>query len=216
MNNKDGRGAPARGTQPVYIVDDDVAVRDSLSFLLDTVGLDATAFASATDFLAAYDGRHAVLVLDVRMPTMSGLELQSLLNERGHSAIKIIFISGHGDIEMAVEALKRGATDFLQKPFRDQELLDRIHRALEINAAALAHSASVDDIEQRLSDLTPRECEVMQMVADGKANKVIAMDLAISQRTVEIHRSHMMEKMAATSLAQLIRQLHRINYFERG
>ena len=200
--------------QTVYVVDDDAAVRDSLSFLLDSVGIQATVFESAPEFLDAYDGRHAVLVLDVRMPSMSGLELQETLNERGVDALKIIFISGHGDIEMAVEALKRGATDFLAKPFRDQELLDRIHQALEVNTADMARSASISDIQARLDSLTPRERDVLAMVADGKANKVVAMDLSISQRTVEIHRAHVMEKMGVTSLAQLIRQLHRADYFE--
>jgi FixJ family two-component response regulator len=161
---------------------------------MDSVGLNATAFDSARDFLAVYDGGHAVLVLDVRMPAMSGLELQEELNARGITALKIIFISGHGDIEMAVEALKRGATDFLSKPFRDQELLDRVHKALEDSNVELERSATA---------------------ADGKANKVIAMDLDISQRTVEIHRAHVMEKMGVGSLAQLIRQLHRADYFER-
>ena len=204
----------AAGGQTVYVVDDDAAVRDSLSFLLDSVGIEAIPFASAPDFLDAYDGRHAVVVLDVRMPSMSGLELQETLNQRGVDTLKIIFISGHGDIEMAVEALKRGATDFLAKPFRDQELLDRVHQALEVNSADMARSASISDVRERLESLTPRERDVLAMVADGKANKVVAMDLNISQRTVEIHRAHVMEKMGVSSLAQLIRQLHRADYFE--
>lgn len=206
--------AAEHNSQTVYVVDDDVAVRDSLSFLLDSVGLDAVTFASATEFLEAYDGRHAVLVLDVRMPSMSGLELQETLAERSSTALKIIFISGHGDIEMAVEALKRGATDFLAKPFRDQELLDRIHQAMAHNSAELARSASSHEIRERLQTLTPREQEVLAMVADGKANKVIALDLNISQRTVELHRASVMEKMAADSLAHLIRQLHRADFFD--
>ncbi|MFK7886152.1 MAG: response regulator transcription factor [Gammaproteobacteria bacterium] len=199
--------------QRIYIVDDDTAVRDSLGFLMDSVGLEARSFESAADFLAAYDNTHGVLVLDVRMPSMSGLELQEILAERGCTQLKIIFISGHGDIEMAVEALKRGATDFLAKPFRDQDLLDRIHQALDGNRAQLEKSASVAQVRARLDTLTPRERDVLAMVADGKANKVVAMDLNISQRTVEIHRAHVMEKMQVTSLAQLIRQLHRADYF---
>ncbi len=201
-------------SQRVYIVDDDAAVRDSLGFLMDSVGLNATTFASAAEFLEAYDGAHAVLVLDVRMPSMSGLELQELLTERGCDQLRIIFISGHGDIEMAVEALKRGATDFLSKPFRDQDLLDRIHQALETNQAQLEQTASVAETQNCLETLTPRERDVLAMVADGKANKVVAMDLDISQRTVEIHRAHVMEKMRVSSLAQLIRQLHRAGYFD--
>ncbi|MFK8014461.1 MAG: response regulator transcription factor [Gammaproteobacteria bacterium] len=199
--------------QRIYIVDDDTAVRDSLGFLLDSVGLDASSFASAAAFLEAYDNSHGVLVLDVRMPSMSGLELQALLAERGCTKLKIIFISGHGDIEMAVEALKRGATDFLAKPFRDQDLLDRIHQAIDGNRAQLEKTASAAHTRERLESLTPRERDVLEMVADGKANKVVAMDLDISQRTVEIHRAHVMEKMQVASLAQLIRQLHRVNYF---
>lgn len=212
MNDPGARTSP--DTQTVYIVDDDAAVRDSLCFLLDSVGLSAIACGSAQEFLGEYDGRHAVLVLDVRMPSMSGLELQEELNRRNAGAVKIIFISGHGDIEMAVEALKRGATDFLSKPFRDQELLDRIHKALDDNAADLERTASISDIKTRLASLTPRERDVLAMVADGKANKVVALDLDISQRTVEIHRAHVMEKMGVSSLAQLIRQLHRADYFE--
>lgn len=214
MSSRNSRNNTAPPAQRVYIVDDDAAVRDSLSFLMDSVGLDASTFASASGFLDAYDGRHGVLVLDVRMPSMSGLELQEELNERGCSELKIIFISGHGDIEMAVEALKRGATDFLSKPFRDQELLDRIHQALEHNQADLEKTASISDVQARLDSLTPRERQVMEMVADGKANKVVAMDLDISQRTVEIHRAHMMEKMGVTALAQLVRQLHQVGFFK--
>lgn len=201
-------------SQRVYIVDDDAAVRDSLGFLMDSVGLNALTLSSAAEFLDVYDGAHAVLVLDVRMPAMSGLELQEILTERGCSELQIIFISGHGDIEMAVEALKRGATDFLSKPFRDQDLLDRIHQALETNQAQLEKSASVAETRSCLETLTPRERDVLAMVADGKANKVVAMDLEISQRTVEIHRANVMEKMRVSSLAQLIRQLHRAGYFD--
>lgn len=213
MNNPSHQ-AGASG-QTVYIVDDDAAVRDSLMFLMDSVGIEATAFASAQEFLDQYDGRYAVLVLDVRMPSMSGLELQEKINARDDAeALKIIFISGHGDIEMAVEALKRGAVDFLSKPFRDQDLLDRIHKALDQTSAELARNASVSDVRQRLDSLTPRERDVLAMVADGKANKVVALDLAISQRTVEIHRANLMEKMKASSLAHLIRQLHQVGYFD--
>ncbi len=200
--------------QRIYVVDDDAAVRDSLSFLLDSVGLQAAAFASANDFLEHYDGEPGVLLLDVRMPSMSGLELQQMLKDRGCTALKIIFISGHGDIEMVVEALKRGAVDFLPKPFRDQELLDRIHEVLDSNQVEIDMTASMNDTRARLASLTPRERDVLAMVADGKANKVVAVDLSISQRTVEIHRAHVMEKMGVTSLAQLIRELFRAGYFE--
>ena len=207
-------GSEPSSSQRIYVVDDDAAVRDSLSFLLDSVGLQAAAFASASDFLARYDGEAGVLVLDVRMPSMSGLELQEILNDRGSTALKVIFISGHGDIEMAVNALKRGACDFLPKPFRDQELLDCIHQALDSNQVELEKTALMSDVRSRLASLTPRERDVLAMVADGKANKVVAMDLSISQRTVEIHRAHVMEKMGVSSLAQLIRQLHQAGYFD--
>ena len=195
--------------QTIFIVDDDAAIRDSLSMLVDSVGLSVQQFASASEFLAGYGGAPGVLVLDVRMPGMSGLELQEELVERNVGNLAVLFMSGHGDIPMAVEALKRGATDFLQKPFRDQDLLDRIHTALEHNREGLEQALEHKDIQERLDNLTPREKQVMEMVADGKANKVIAQDLEISQRTVELHRSHVMEKMGVRSLAHLVRTLER-------
>lgn len=201
--------------QTVYIVDDDAAVRDALSFLMDSVDLPAQAFASGQDFLSKYDSRPGVLVLDVRMPGMSGLELQEELVTRGYKDLAVVFISGHGDIPMAVEALKRGATDFLPKPFRDQELLDRIHQALESNQAELEQAIEADEIERRVNSLTPREREVMEMIADGKANKVVAFDLGISQRTVEIHRARVMVKMGVRTLAHLVRALDTMKHFER-
>lgn len=201
--------------QTVYIVDDDVAVRDSLGFLMDSVDLPARIFDSAQAFLDGYDEKPGVLVLDVRMPGMSGLELQDELAKRGYRDLGIIFISGHGDIPMAVEALKRGAADFLPKPFRDQELLDRIHGAMADNEVDREQTVEISEIQQRIGSLTPREREVMAMVADGKANKVVAIDLDISQRTVEIHRAHVMEKMGVRSLAHLIRMLHRAEYFDQ-
>lgn len=209
-------GTPAEAAQQiVYIVDDDAAVRDSLSFLMDSVDLRARTYGSAPAFLDAYDGRPGVLVLDVRMPGMSGLELQEELGRRGFGKLAVIFISGHGDIPMAVEALKRGAADFLPKPFRDQELLDRIHQALDHNEAEMESAIAADEIEARIATLTPRERQVMEKVADGCANKVVALDLDISQRTVEIHRAHVMEKMGVRSLAHLVRTLERVNYFDR-
>jgi two-component system, LuxR family, response regulator FixJ len=135
---------------------------------------------------------------------MSGLELQQQLNLKG-ATIPVIFITGHGDISMAVEAMQHGAFDFLQKPFRDQDLLDRVQRALEKDAANRHESAQVDRIREHMKSLTPREREVMEMVTQGKANKVMAADLGVSQRTIEIHRARVMEKMHAGSLAQLVR-----------
>ena len=198
----------------VFIVDDDSAVRDSLEFLMDSVDLPAHSFANAKEFLEDYDGRPGVLVLDVRMPGMSGLELQQELMRLGHSQLSIVFISGHGDIPMAVEALKLGAADFLPKPFRDQELLDRVHQALDDLSQNSQQKREIEDVQARMDALTPREKEVMTMVADGKANKVIAIDLGISQRTVEIHRAHVMEKMQVRSLAQLVRVLNTAGFFD--
>ncbi|MFK8029091.1 MAG: response regulator transcription factor [Gammaproteobacteria bacterium] len=195
--------------QTIFVVDDDEAIRDSLSMLITSVGLRVLAFSSANEFLESYSGDTGVLILDVRMPGMSGLELQSELLARNIGGLAILFMSGHADIPMAVEALKRGATDFLQKPFRDQDLLDRIHTALELNTVGLKRLRERQEIAAKLKALTPREQQIMEMVADGKANKVIAMDLDISQRTVELHRSHMMEKMGVRSLAQLVRTLER-------
>lgn len=197
--------ANARPT--VFIVDDDTAVRDALKFLLRSVGHPVETFASAQDFLDAYrDDRPGCLVLDIRMPGMSGLELQEKLVER-RSILPIIFITGHGDVPMAVEAMQAGAMDFIQKPFRDQDLLDRINQALEKDAKNRAALGELNLIRERLASLTPREREVMDLVVHGKANKVIAGDLDLSQRTVEIHRARVMEKMQASSLAHLVRMV---------
>ncbi|MFO1427785.1 MAG: response regulator transcription factor [Steroidobacteraceae bacterium] len=191
----------------VYIVDDDEAVRSSLRLLLKSVGLPAIAYGSARDFLGAYDpDQPGCLVLDVRMPGMSGLELQEELNRRG-AIIPVIFITGHGDIPMAVEAMQHGAFDFLQKPFRDQDLIDRIQRGLETDARNRADLREQEQIRERYDSLTPREREVLALVTQGKANKVMAGDLGVSQRTVEIHRARVMEKMGASSLAQLVRMV---------
>ncbi len=191
----------------VYIVDDDEAVRASLSFLLKSVGIAATSLDSAQAFLARHDAAQpGCLLLDIRMPGMSGLELQQQLNLRG-AIIPVIFITGHGDVPMAVAAMKEGAFDFLQKPFRDQALIDRVQLALtkdEENRVALSQHAA---IRARVALLTPREREVLEMMIAGKANKRIAADLGISQRTVEIHRARVMEKLAARSLAQAVRMM---------
>jgi FixJ family two-component response regulator len=145
-------------------------------------------------------------VLDVRMPGMSGLELQQFLNLRG-AVIPVIFITGHGDIPMAVEAMQQGAFDFLQKPFRDQDLLDRVQRALEKDRGNRAQLREKNRIQERRDSLTPREREILDLMTRGKPNKVMAADLGVSQRTVEIHRARVMEKMGASSLAQLVRMV---------
>lgn len=191
----------------IFVVDDDSAVRDSLKLLLRSVGQAVETFGSGQEFLDGYnDDRAGCLVLDIRMPGMSGLELQQKLNER-HSILPIIFITGHGDVPMAVEAMQAGAVDFIQKPFRDQDLIDRINQALEKDNNNRAALGERNDIRRRLETLTPREREVLDLVVHGKANKVIAGDLKLSQRTVEIHRARVMEKMQASSLAHLVRMV---------
>jgi two-component system response regulator FixJ len=197
--------SPSESKPLVYIVDDDRAVRDSLSLLLSSVGIDNVAFESATEFLAQMSqDRVACLVADIRMPGMSGLELQRELNAR-RIELPIIFITGHGDVPMAVGAMKAGAMDFLTKPFRDQELLDRVNSALGSATEKFSGQQQVLEVRARYESLTPRETEVMAMVVKGCANKVIAMDLGVSQRTVELHRARVMQKMAARSLADLVR-----------
>jgi len=194
-------------TAAVIVVDDDDAVRNSLRLLLKSVGLLTLTHASAQEYLDAWDpAQPGCLVLDVRMPGMSGLELQEELNRRG-AIVPVIFISGHGDIPMAVDAIQHGAFDFLQKPFRDQDLIDRVQRALAVDHANRETLAQRDTVRQRYESLTPREQEVIALVTQGKANKVMAGDLGVSQRTVEIHRARVMEKMGAQSLAQLVRMV---------
>lgn len=189
----------------VFVVDDDDAVRNSLRLLLRSSSLEAVTHASANEFLTSYDDTiPGCLILDVRMPDMTGLELQRQLHLKG-SSLPIIFITGHGDIPMAVDAMRLGAFDFLQKPFRDEDLLERVRRALEHDRVQRLERRGRDDVAIRIASLTPREKEVMELVTRGLANKVIAADLGLSQRTVEIHRSRVMEKMGADSLAQLVR-----------
>lgn len=200
-----------KNDQPlIYLVDDDEAVRDSLGMLFRSIGLQHEAYASALDFLQRYDvKRHSCLVADIRMPGLSGLELQQRLNEQ-RAEIPIIFITGHGDVPMAVTAMKSGAADFVQKPFRDQDLIDRIHKALDRDRERRKHRAEEDAIRARLALLTPRETEVMQRVSRGQANKVIAMDLGVSQRTVELHRARVMKKLKLRSVAELVHAIDRI------
>jgi two-component system response regulator FixJ len=194
-------------TPTVFIVDDDDGVRSSIRLLLKSIGLAATPMASAQEFLAAFDpAQPGCLVLDIRMPAMSGMELQQQLNLRG-ATIPVIFITGHGDVPMAVEAMQLGAFDFLQKPFRDQELIDRVQKALARDRDTRAALQKHDQIRQKLQSLTPRETEVLELMTKGKQNKVMAGELGLSQRTVEIHRAHVMEKMGASSVAQLVRMV---------
>jgi two-component system, LuxR family, response regulator FixJ len=191
----------------VFVVDDDEGVRNSLRFLLKSLGIACRALSSANEFLDTYKpDQPGCLVLDVRMPGMSGIELQQQLNVRG-AVIPVIFITGHGDVPMAVEAMQQGAFDFLQKPFREQDLIDRIQRALERDSRTRATLAEHANIRKSLESLTPREREVMILMTRGLANKVMAAELGLSQRTIEIHRARVMEKSGAASLAQLVRMV---------
>jgi len=196
----------SKSTAPtIYIVDDDDSMRRAITLLLRTVGYTAVAFTRPGEFLGKFDPNvHGCLVLDIRMPEMSGLEVQQQLNRAG-AMLPVIFITGHGDIPMAVQAMKDGAFDFLTKPFRDQELLDRINTALKQDAENRAELEKHSDLRRRCESLTPREKEVFELIVDGKANKVVAIDLGLSERTVEIHRGNVMEKMGARSVAHLVK-----------
>jgi two-component system, LuxR family, response regulator FixJ len=191
--------------ETVFIVDDDEGVREGLGMLLETIGQPYELFSSAIEFLAAYDpGWGGCLVLDIRMSRMSGLELQEKLNEQG-SLLPIIFISGHGDIQMAVEAMRRGALDFIRKPFREQDLLDRINEALDYSEGKRKALLGRQEMLDRISTLSERESDVFHRVAAGDMSKAIGIDLGISGRTVEVHRSNIMKKLGVRTLAQLVR-----------
>lgn len=188
----------------VFVVDDDQAVRKSLELLIRSVNLNVATFASAEDFLAAYDDQRAgCLIVDIRMPGMSGLELQRCLAERG-APPPIIIITGHGDVPIAVRAMKNGALEFLEKPFSKQLLLEHVRAALQRDAAQRSRSLRRADIHSRLDALTPRERQVMELVVAGKASKEVAVDLKISKKTVDVHRARVMQKMKAESLAELV------------
>ncbi|HSD61107.1 MAG TPA: response regulator [Burkholderiales bacterium] len=191
----------------VFIVDDDDAIRDSLAWLMSTRGLTAQAFGSAEEFLGACpEDAPGCLVLDMRMPGMSGLELHEKLLERG-CTLPVIFLTGHADVPMAVAAIKRGAFDFVEKPFNDNALVDLVIKGIERDARARAQRAEKATVASRLAQLTPREREVMDLILAGRLNKLIADELNISMRTVEVHRSRVLEKMgvrSAVELAQLI------------
>ena len=195
-------------TEPtVFIVDDDAEVRQAIALLMQSVGLAAESWPSAPAYLKQFDPqRPGCLVLDIRMPLMSGLELQDQLAKRPLHP-PIIIITGHGDIPMAVHAVQAGAVDFIEKPFRDQVLLDAIHRAITRDAEQRGVASQRAAIEQRRRRLTPRESEVLALVMRGQRNKVIAIDLGISQSTVEAHRAKVMEKMQARTLSDLMRMV---------
>ena len=188
----------------VFIIDDEEPIRDSVAMLLRSVGLTSRSYADAPTFLEHYRPEMAgCLLLDVRMPRMSGLELQQELNRRGW-ALPVIFITGHGDVPMAVEAMREGAADFLQKPFNDDELIRRIQKALRHDTELRAQAEDRQALSARLARLTPREHEVAGRIVAGQANKVIALELGLSERTVELHRARVMQKMGARGLAQLV------------
>ncbi|WP_295387190.1 response regulator transcription factor [uncultured Thiodictyon sp.] len=189
----------------VFVVDDDQAMRTSLQWLIESTGMRVLTFESADAFLAGYyPGRAGCLLVDVRMPGMSGLELQAYLAREGYR-LPVIIITGHGDVAMAVKAMKAGAMDFIEKPFHDEDLLRGIRKALEQDQRQRVDRAARADLLARLADLTPREHEVMGMVTDGKSNREIAAALGVTPKTVEAHRARVMEKMRADSLAELVR-----------
>ncbi len=189
----------------VFVVDDDVAVRRGLRFMLRAAGYSVAAFPSARAFLEDYDPRRTgCLLLDVQMPQMSGLELQQRLNLRGWR-VPVIFVTGHGTVPLAIAAMKAGAFDFIEKPLREDALLDSIERALHWNDRAYEDRLERAALQSRAALLTPRERDVLELVAAGEPNKAIASRLGISFRTVELHRAHIIEKLQARGLSDLIR-----------
>jgi FixJ family two-component response regulator len=200
-----GKDSPMAGDTVVFVVDDDPSVRDGLKWLIESVGLTVRPYASAQEFLEEYEASQpGCLVLDVRLRGMSGLDLQEELVQRGLS-IPVIVITGHADVPMAVRALKTGAFDFIEKPFNDQVLLDRIQQAIERDLGGRGRAAERSQMVERLETLTPREREVMDLLVLGKANKEVADALGLSTRTVEGHRARLMEKLAVYSVAELAR-----------
>ena len=199
--------ASAAVVPAVYVVDDDDSIRTLWRWLMESNGLAVQTFATAAQFIDSYRrGDPGCLVLDLRLPGMSGLELQQYLNRNG-VGIPIVFVTAHGDVPAAVAALKSGAVDFIQKPFSYKEVLGVIRKALARDAEGHARRARSLEVSGRYALLSEREREVMQWVADGKQNKVIAAELGISVKTVEFHRAHVMEKMGAASVAELVQSL---------
>jgi two-component system response regulator DctR len=188
----------------VFIVDDDEAIRDALAWLFQSRGVDARTFASAEEFLARWHpDLRGCLLLDIRMEGMTGLELFDRLREGADDAPPVIFLTGHGDVPMAVAALKKGARDFVEKPFNDNDLVDKVIEALTWDAERAAQQAGAASLAARIASLTMREAQVMELVLAGKMNKVIADDLGITMRTVEVHRAHVFEKMGVRTAVEL-------------
>jgi two-component system response regulator FixJ len=188
----------------VFIVDDDADIRDSLQLLLEVAGFKVRNFTSAKLFLADDSSKHGCLIADIRMPDMSGLELQEEVARR-HLDLPVIIMTGHGDVPLAVRAMKAGAVDFLEKPFDEEKMLTSVRRALEIGSKARSRVAEAKAAKNLLASLTPRERGVLDKLVQGRSNKVVAYELGISPRTVEIHRAHIMGKMEASSLSDLVR-----------
>lgn len=196
--------------QVVFVIDDDASMRDAVSRLLNAVGLTVQTFASAREFLAGkLPDVPGCAVLDVRLPGLSGLDLQREMVERGIH-IPVIFITGHGDIPMSVQAMKAGAVEFLTKPFRDQDLLDAVRSGIQLDRQGRKERAELAELRDGLRQLTPREREVMSLVVAGLLNKQIALRLGTSEKTIKIHRSHVMQKMRADSLADLVRMSQKL------
>ena len=196
---------PETTQQQVFLIDDDEAVRDSMGMLLESSGISYRGFASASDFLDGYSSDlRGCLVLDIRMPEMDGLELQAILNGLD-STLPIIFITGHGDVPMAVEAMRLGALDFMRKPVNEPNLLERIDQALNHEIDLRKQTLEIQQSRLKFNSLTQRERQVFECVAQGQANKSVAVDLNISERTVEVHRAQVMKKLDVATLAQLVR-----------
>ena len=195
----------------VFVVDDDTAIREALASLVGSIGLRVECFASSQEFLRRRNvDSPSCLVLDVRMPGLSGFELQREL-DRVQFSIPIIYITAHGDIPMAVQAMKAGAIDFLSKPFRDEDLLDAIRKALDRDAAFRARQAELSEIRSRIAQLTVRQRQIMTHVVAGKLNKQTAAELGVSENTIKVHRHRIMERMGAASLADLIHMIERLS-----